>query len=316
MASVRAIAVVSLSVILVSISRLPAGESSPAPVASGPTTTDAFRGKAAGESRNDNELKLEMVWCPPGKFQHQEVIDGEKDPSIEVTLTRGFWIGKMEVKQSEWKKLMESEPWKAPEVLKEDLEVPQAGPEYPATYVSWIEALKFCVKLTEIERQAKRLTDRWEYTLPTEAEWEYACRAGANSMFCYGDDDADFANYGWYAENVATGEEYFAHRVKQKRGNAWGLYDVHGNVAEWCRDGYKSRFAGGTNPERRYINQWGCRIVRGGSWSDNAEHCAASYRSAGPQTGSGTTIGFRVALSPIPEGKTTNLDLKSANRRK
>ncbi len=140
-------------------------------------------------------------------------------PRHRVTLTEGFWIQTTEVTQRQWKAVMETAPWKGKHYLRE-------GERFPATFVSWHDARRFCKELSE---KAKGT-----YRLPTEAQWEYACRAGSQTAYCYGDDSDRLDAYAWHDISMWD-EDYHPHAVAQKKPNAWGLYDMHGNVAEMCR---------------------------------------------------------------------------------
>ncbi len=131
--------------------------------------TPNFTGTKAGQVRDDNGLKLKLVWCPPGTFAmgspDAEKHDIKDETQVLVTLTNGFWLGQQEVTQSEWRRVMQTVPWRGEDYVKE-------GDNYPATYVSWGHAMRFCEKLSEQERSAGRLPIAWQYTLPTEAQWE------------------------------------------------------------------------------------------------------------------------------------------------
>src|SRR5262249_1391794 len=155
----------------------------------------------------------------------------KNENQVLVTLSRGFWLGKYEVKQGDWKALMASTPWSGKKDVTE-------GNESPAAALTWEDAEKFCVELTRKERAAGRGPIDWRYTLPTEAQWEYACRAGQRTRFTFGDDEAHLGDYAWFQKNAdAVGEQY-VHQVGTKRANSWGLHDMHGNAWEWCRDWY------------------------------------------------------------------------------
>ena len=266
---------------------------------------DPMRGKEPGEVRDDNGLKMKLVWCPPGfvTMEKVEVITepaAKKDDSrtmmksirktslpeprqttkitpVKVFLTKGYWLGKYEVTQSEWKQVMKTEPWKGQDFTKE-------GADYPATFVSWNDAIDFCRKLTEQERQAGRLSNDWEYTLPTEAQWERACRARTETRFSFGDDESKLGDYAWFDENAWNAGEQYAHRVGQKKANPWGLCDMHGNVWEWCRDIYTEKLPGGRDPEVKpdEKTKGSYRVIRGGSWSSDAACCRSGFRVRDP----------------------------------
>lgn len=269
-----------------------------------PAAADAMIGKAAGQVRGDNGLKMKLVWCPPGDF----LMGSPKgDPNwnvnreqVEVTLTNGYWMAKFEVTQSEWKQVQSTEPWKNKDLRKEALDdFTKEGDDFPVNYVSWTDAMEFCRKLTDRERKAGRLPEGWEYTLPTAAQWEYACRAGTVTRFSFGDDESKLAEYAWFNETV--GEEYCPRRVGQKKPNSWGLYDMHGNVEEWCRDWYREgKPRGGRDPEvKNRQGQYACRVFRGGSWGGGAKFCQSAKNWGGRQEDRGPQAGFRVALSAV-----------------
>ncbi len=268
----------------------------PAPAA------DAMIGKEAGQVRDDNGLKMKLVWCPPGKFTmgspKSEKQRRKNEDQADVTLTTGFWLSKYEVTQSEWKQVMRTEPWKGQDFTEE-------GADFPATFVSWNDAVDFCRKLTEQERQAGRLPKDWEYTLATEAQWERACRARTETRFSFGNDESKLGDYAWFEENALNAGEKYAHRVGQKKANPWGLCDMHGNVWEWCRDVYAEDLPGGRDPEVKSDEKTkgSNRVYRGGGWFHDAGNCWAAFRSSIVPAFRSNDFGFRLALTAVPPVK-------------
>jgi formylglycine-generating enzyme required for sulfatase activity len=172
--------------------------------------------------------------------------------------------------------------------------------------VSWFDALAFCNELSReegltpfylIDGQQVEVPDRdgTGYRLPTEVEWEYACRAGSATRFCFGDDAAALGAFAWYGGN----SDKHAHPVGQKRPNAWGLYDMHGNVAEWCWDGYEAHYyrkLPGAVPFDP--SQAADRLIRGGSWGRDPRGCRSTYRGPAAPSLRDLAGGFRVAQGP------------------
>jgi len=297
---------------------------------------DHMRGKEPGDVRDDNGLKMKLVWCPPGFFKMQNVevivvpaagpldepasnddvvVDAEpKDKPeprrtekiipVKVILTKGYWLGRYEVTQSEWNEVMRTKPW-------EDDKDGKDGDDFPATFVTWERAMDFCRKLTNQERQAGRLSDDWEYTLPTEAQWEWACRARTATKYNFGDDQSILGDYAWFQDNAWDAREKFAHRVGQKKANLWGLYDMHGNAWEWCGDVYQEILEGGRDPEVKSEGRF--RVFRGGGFGAKAEACRSGDRFRILPGHRGRDFGFRVALSSVvtaPEDKADSTNNK------
>ncbi len=241
---------------------------------------------------SDEDLKLKLVWCPPGKFV-SGASEGQQEPRPgirnEVILARGFWIGETEVTQKQWKGVVGTTPWRGRKDAKD-------GDSYPVSWVDYEDAINFCTKLTIRERRAKRLKADEEYRLPTEAEWEYAARGGRSTEFSFGDDAAAIGEYAWYRKNTVGVGEPFAHHVRQKKPNPWGLYDVHGNVDEWCRgrdDNGRIVSLQGKAPQ---VPESGIdRVYRGGSWYEDASACRTGSRAWGEPDFRWGALGFRVA---------------------
>ena len=203
----------------------------------------------------------------------------DEDPQHQVTISKPFYLGVTEVTQAQLKAVMATEPWKGRPFAKE-------GGENAASYVSWDDAAAFCRKLSQKSGRALRL--------PTEAEWEYACRAGSKTKYCFGDDDSKLGGYAWYNKNAWNVGEQYAHRVGQKKANTWGLYDMHGNVLEWCQDWYGAYPSSATTdpvgpPSGSY------RAVRGGSWFNDARYCRSAVRSYYSPELRNAATGFRLA---------------------
>jgi formylglycine-generating enzyme required for sulfatase activity len=254
----------------------------------------SFLGTHAGQVRDDNGLKMKLVWCPPRKFTmgspNGERERNDAEDQVQVSLTKGFWLGQYEVTQRQWQRVMETTPWRGERSVEE-------GDNYPATWLSWDDAMKFCERLTEHERSFGRLTPGWRYTLPTEAQWEYACRAGTATSFSFGDDESKLTDYGWFDRNASQNDERYAHRVGTKKANPWGFFDMHGNVFEWCRDWYAEKLPGGTDPEGPA--EGANRVDRSGGWEDAARHARSANRDKSPPAERNYDLGFRVALERV-----------------
>jgi len=248
----------------------------------------SFVGKKAGQVREDNSFKMKLVWCPPGKFtmgSSKEKKDRDNDEvPVQVILTKGFWMGQHEVTEYEWQFVMETTPWTDNgRSLRDDS---------PATYIRWSDAADFCGKLTQQERQLRLIPATWAYTLPTEAQWEYACRAGTTTRFSFGDDESKLGDYAWFLENA----EQTVHQVGLKKANPWGLHDMHGNVCEWTRDWYSPKLAGGTNPEITVRRLYDARTVRGGDYGCEPQSCRSAERLRFKPEVQGHRVGFRITL--------------------
>ena len=284
-------------------------EGQPQPSPSTPTVPDpqsvSLIGTKAGDLREitlPGGVKLKQVWCPPGTFTMGTPGATNREAPVSVTLTKGFWFGQTEVTQSQWTAVLgaASKPWSGLPYVKE-------GPDFPASYISHGEnsdgtidaysATAFCEKLTEIERQSGRLPTGWKYALPTESQWEYACRAGTTTEYSFGDDESKLGDYTWWGGHQGNGNatsEQYAHAVGMKKPNPWGLSDMHGNLWEWCADRYGDHRAGGPNPAGPATGS--TRVIRGGCWSYLAEDCRSAFCRMHDPSYRNCSLGFRICL--------------------
>ncbi len=215
---------------------------------------------------------VEMVLVPAGEFTMGD--DGGEDdeqPAHRVRVA-AFWMDVTEVTQASFQALMGRNPAKF------------AGPDKPVERISWHAAIQYC----NMRSQRDGLTPCYDlktlacdfaadgYRLPTEAEWEYACRAGTTTRWSFGDDSGKLKDHAWYKPNAAKK----THPVKSKRANPWGLYDMHGNVAEWCQDFYAERYSEGGDSvqDPRGPDTGEDRVLRGGSWAVDEDRCRCSAR--------------------------------------
>jgi eukaryotic-like serine/threonine-protein kinase len=268
--------------------------STPTPEPADIPVTDKFphlAGDEAGESIQieiGQGQKMIFQFCPAGSFRMgsppSELARSDDENQVQVGISQGFWMGQTEVTQAQWAAVMGSNPSEF------------KGDDLPVDRVSWEDAQKFIGKLN----QGGGLPEGWKYALPTEAQWEYACRAGTRTAFGFGESlssqEANFdggfpygnAVKGPFLENTSTVGSY--------KPNAWGLYDMHGNVYEWCADWYLAALVGGTDPVGASTGS--SRVYRGGSWSSLAQLCRVAARSRGSPGLRFRHLGFRVAAVP------------------
>jgi formylglycine-generating enzyme required for sulfatase activity len=229
-----------------------------------------------------------MVWIGPGTFtlgspDTEQDREADEGPQTQVTISQGFWMAKYEVTQEQYQAVIETNP-----------SYFTGDNNRPVETVSWIDATNYCAALTARERSAGRLPAGYEYRLPTEAEWEYACRAGTATRFSYGDDPdyGQLGDYAWYFVNSGAA----THAVGAKQLNAWGLYDMHGNVWEWCLDWY-GPYPGGSVTDPRWPQSGIYRVIRGGSWDLDASACRSAFRHSLYPASRQSYFGFRVVLA-------------------
>ena len=236
-----------------------------------PRSTNAV----AGETRTFDGM--EFQWCPPGTFMmgspDLEAGRSSDEPQHQVTISQGFWLGKHEVTQEVWEGVMGTNP------------SAHGGADRPVERVSWVDVQAFLDALNI------GIGDGPVYRLPTEAEWEYACRAGTTTRFYWGDDpnETAIADYAWYSGNG----NFETHNVGEKMPNPWGLQDMSGNVFEWCQDWYGDYPAGPvTDPQGPASGSF--LVMRGGSFTVDPAYCRAAERNFNAPSGQGTDIGLRL----------------------
>ena len=211
---------------------------------------------------------MAFVLIPPGNFTM-----GTTDSKRYVTLSKGFLLANAPVTQSQWKKVMGNNP----SHFKEN------GNNCPVEKVSWADANQFINKLNEIEQTNT-------YCLPTEAQWEYACRAGSTTEYCFGDDEKMLKDYAWYDKNSGGKTQ----PVKQKEPNAWGLYDMHGNVWEWCEDFFYGDYPNEPVTDPTGPSSGAFRVIRGGSWNDDPRNLRSAIRGHSSPGNRINNVGFRL----------------------
>lgn len=230
--------------------------------------------------RFTNDLGMTFVRIPAGEFlmgspdSDGQAYDDEK-PQHRVTISQPFCMGIHPVTQEQWQAVMGHNPSHF-----------QGNPTRPVESVSWNRVQTYLNKLSE--------SDGRPYTIATEAQWEYACRAGSTGRFCFGDDLSKLGDYAWYDEN----RDKTTQPVGQKQPNHWGLYDMHGNVGEWCLDGKRAYTANAaTDPVGPLAGA--NRVFRGGDWFSVVQYVRAASRFAYTPDGRYRSLGFR-CLIPVP----------------
>jgi formylglycine-generating enzyme required for sulfatase activity len=237
-----------------------------------------------------NSIGMMLVLIPKGTFmmgspESEKGRDKDDETQHEVTISKDYYLGVIEVTQGQYEKVMGTNPshFQKQFIRKSDSSM------YPVEQVSWEDAVDFCKKLSELpeEKKAGRV-----YCLPTEAEWVYACRAGSKSAYSFGETSKSLGDYAWFDRN-SKGQ---THPVGERKPNAWGLYDMHGNVWEWCSDRYgeypKVAVSDPVGPREGSV-----RVLRGGSWCDVAASCRSAIRRRYVPSIRGNDLGFRLALS-------------------
>lgn len=238
--------------------------------------------------RYTNSIGMEFVFIPPGSFLMGSPLSehGRDDDETQhrVTLSRGFYIQTTEVTQGQWKQVMKNQPWKGRCGVKDNT-------DRPAVYISWNDCQDFISQLNKLENTNK-------YRLPTEAEWEYACRAGTNTTFFFGNNANETDQLTWVNDYNKNIDEKYANKVASIKPNPWGLYDMLGNVREWCHDWY------GPYPSAAVVDPIGPgsgerRVFRSNRWNAPISSCRSANRSCieNSHVKSSAHIGFRIVFS-------------------
>lgn len=220
-------------------------------------------------------VKMDFVFIPAGEFMMGSEVSVLEKPVHRVRISRPFYMGKYEVTQGQWQAVMGNNPSKF-----------KGNDDLPVECVSWIDCQEFCKKLSEKVGRTVRL--------PTEAEWEYACRAGSTGKFCFGDAESELDDYAWYSKN----SDRRTHPVGTRKPNAWGLCDMHGNVWEWCQD-WHDAFYYEQSPvmDPKGPTSGSDHLWRGGAWGCFVRYCRSAYRLKGEPTHRCSQLGCRVAVS-------------------
>ena len=276
----------------------------PTPQANASQHPDDLPGTTAGEAREFEiapGVKIQMCWIPSGEFTMSSPVDevGRRD-DIEsphrVAIRSGFWMAKTELTQAQWRAAggidttgRPSQALDGKRVLTWDPRLFDTdefrGDLLPVERITWTEAQQWCEQVTQLQQANGRIATGWQFALPTEAEWEYACRAGTETAFNDGNNLTTrprekclpLDDMAWYSSN----SEEHTHPVGLKKANAWGLYDMHGNVMEWCADWYEDWPSNVdtsllSDPKGPLLGQY--RVFRGGSWDDSQAGCRSASR--------------------------------------
>lgn len=253
---------------------------------------------------------IDLVSISPGTFMMGSLPTEQghepDEQQVAVRITKPFMMSRTVITQAQWRSVMGSEPWcHWANGFAATLSEKTRGDLFPAVWIDWDFATRFCTTLTELEHETGRLATSHRYRLPTEAEWEYACRAGTTTAYSFGEDPHDFREYGWCRDNSHNKLQ----KVGLKKPNPWGLYDMHGNVWEWCSDWYDKALQGGDDPtgptsdpghdiNLMVMGEMPSRVIRGGNRYCTPQFCRSAYRGGWPGGWRlDILVGFRVVCS-------------------
>lgn len=226
-----------------------------------------------------NSIGMKFVLIRPGEFMMgSNEADNEKPPHL-VEITQPFYLGVYPVTQAEYQSVMGTNPSHF-----------RGNSQLPVEQVNWYDAVTFCEKLNRLTVEVQRMA---HYRLPTEAEWEYGCRAGSTGKWCTGDDVSSLYDYAWLDKNSG----WRTHPVGEKEGNNWDLRDMHGNVWEWCAD-YYGHYSPAMLTDPQGPTTGSLRVVRGGSWTCGPVRSQSAYRGLHDPLNRYDFLGFRLAVNP------------------
>ena len=212
---------------------------------------------------------MEFVWIEPGAFTMGSPVwmfekDGWEGPRHEVVISKGFFLGKFEIEQAQWQAVMGTAPWTGKEHV-------MARQDHPAVYISWNDMQEFI-------RRMNLMAGEDLYRLPTEAEWEYACRAGTTTRWSSGEEESSLGEYAWYSDNVIKAGMEHAQPSGAKSPNSWGLYDMHGNVWEWVEDWHSGPYSSESQVDPTGPAEGVRRVMRGGGFINRAGNLRSAKR--------------------------------------
>ena len=227
-------------------------------------------------------VKMEMILIPAGEFlmgspDSDRAAANDEKPQHRVRITQPFYLGKYPVTQEQWMAVMGNNPSHF------------QNPKNPVEWVSWEDCLQFLRQLNEKVGMGK-----WQF--PTEAQWEYACRAGSTTIYCFGNDESELGDYGWYDKNSGGRP----HPVGEKKPNAWGLYDMNGSIWQWCRDWYDPGYYAHSPMDDPAGPATGTeRVSHGGCWFSPARSARSANHGRIEADHHGSHLGFRASMVPM-----------------
>ena len=238
------------------------------------------------------DLADHWVWVEPGSFvmgspESEAGRETDESPQHEVTISGGFHLGKYTVTRGQWERVMGTSPWEG------ESSIP-SSPVFPAVFISWDDVQQLISRLNSSNGY-------WRYRLPTEAEWEYACRAGTSTMWSFGEDRHALGDYAWYIDSEAEAKDQTPREVGAKLPNPWGLHDMHGNVWEWCLDVYGEDYysrSPAVDPQGPNSDAGSSRVIRGGYFRYFTRHSRSASRNTRRPDERHRAIGVRLVRTP------------------